>query len=66
MSGIMLGEINKLFALRVMRLHEDDIYRLIKACELYKEQTGSEDMWEAYEQIIQKLEIYKEEFCLND
>jgi len=44
-----------------MRFKNDDIYRLIKACELYQESTGSEWMWEQYKNLIDKLQVYKDQ-----
>ena len=46
-----------------MRFKEHDIYRLINACKIYQDQTGSEWMWEQYDDLIQKLQSYKEEHC---
>ena len=44
-----------------MKFNSDDITRLIRACKYYQDQTGSEYMWEQYENLIQKLEYYDEE-----
>jgi hypothetical protein len=46
-----------------MRFKGTDIYRLIKACEVYQSQTGSEYMWEQYDDLKQKLQVYMEEYC---
>ena len=46
-----------------MRFKADDIYKLIKACECYQEKTGSEYMWEQYDDLKQKLQVYLEEYC---
>ena len=46
-----------------MRFKTSDMHKLIKACEYYKEQTGSEYMWEQYDDLIQKLTYYIEEYC---
>ncbi len=46
-----------------MRLNACDIYRLEKACKMYQEQTGSEYMWDQYENLIEKIYYYKEEYC---
>ena len=46
-----------------MRFKGADIYRLIKACEVYQSQTGSEYMWEQYDDLKQKLQVYMEEYC---
>ena len=44
-----------------MRFKNDDIYSLIRACELYQENTGSEWMWEQYKKLIDKLQLYQEQ-----
>ena len=44
-----------------MKLNSDDITRLIRACRNYQDQTGSEYIWEQYENLIGKLEYYDEE-----
>ena len=49
-------------SLSEMRLNDTDIARLISACLLYQERTGSEYMWEQYDDLIQKLKAYKEEY----
>lgn len=38
-----------------MRLNEADVHRIIKACHLAQETSGSEYMWDEYEHIINKL-----------
>ena len=42
--------------MNAMRLNEGDVARLITACNTYKEQTGSEYMWDEYQHLIEKLE----------
>jgi hypothetical protein len=42
-------------------LNANDINRLIRACELYKEETGSEYMVEEYQHLINKLKTYREQ-----
>ena len=49
-----------------MRFKSTDIYRLIKACEVYQSQTGSEYMWEQYDDLKQKLQVYMEEYCSEE
>ena len=44
-----------------MRLNTNDILRLITACRTYKDQTGSEWMWEQYNKLIDKLQLYQEQ-----
>ena len=46
-----------------MRFNHTDVHRLMKACECYQRQTGSEFMWEKYDDLIQKLKAYQEEYC---
>ena len=45
-----------------MRLNDSDITRLVKACQLYQEKTGSEYMWDEYHELIEKLKRYQEEY----
>ena len=42
--------------MNAMRLTEGDVSRLITACNLYKQNTGSEYIWDQYEHLIEKLE----------
>ena len=47
-----------------MRLNETDVHRIIKACNLAKETSGSEYMWDEYEKIIQNLRTLCEQgYC---
>ena len=47
-----------------MRLSEADVHRIIKACNLAKETSGSEYMWDEYERIIEKLRTLCEQgYC---
>ena len=50
----------------MMRLNTADINRLIRACELYKDYTGSEYIWEEYERLVTKLKYYQEENCVEE
>ena len=50
----------------MMKLNSSDINRLIRACEMYKDQTGSEYMWDEYEHLVKKLRYYQEENCAED
>ena len=43
------------------RLKEQDIDYIIIACKHYQNDTGSEYLWEKYEQIIEKLKLYQEQ-----
>ncbi len=49
-----------------MRLKEEDITRLILACELYKNSTGSEYMWDQYDQLVKTLKTYLEQYSTDD
>ena len=48
-----------------LRLNDTDIYRLITACKLYQEKTGSEYMWEQYADLINKLKHYQDQYSEN-
>ena len=49
-----------------MRLNTNDILRLITACRTYKDQTGSDWMWEQYDDLIHKLITYHDQNLSND
>ena len=49
-----------------MRLNTNDILRLITACRTYQDQTGSEWMWEQYDDLINKLITYHDQNLSND
>jgi len=66
-SGITTVEkINNTDTFMKMRLNDTDLTRIITACKLYQDKTGSEWMWEQYDDLIYKLRIYQEEHCLED
>jgi len=46
----------------MMRFKNEDIVRLIRACEAYKDQTGSEWMWEQYDDLVNKLKVYRDQY----
>ena len=47
-----------------MRLNEGDVARLVTACKLYQENTGSEYMWDEYTHLIEKLEnLCEQGYC---
>jgi len=48
-----------------MRLNDTDLTRLIIACQVYKDQTGSEWMWEQYDDLINKLKAYQENYSTD-
>ncbi len=43
------------------RLRENDIEYLVLACKAYQQNTGSEYLWEKYENLVEKLILYKEQ-----
>ncbi len=49
-----------------MRLNDTDIARLISACLLYQERTGSEYMWEQYDDLINKLNAYQDNYSAEN
>ena len=49
-----------------MRLNDTDIARLISACLLYQERTGSEYMWEQYDDLINKLNAYQDNYSADE
>ena len=49
-----------------MRLNDSDITRLITACKLYQERTGSEYMWEQYDDLINKLRAYQDNYSADN
>ena len=49
-----------------MRLNDTDIARLITACLLYQERTGSEYMWEQYDDLINKLNAYQDNYSADN
>ena len=49
-----------------MRLNDTDIARLITACKLYQEKTGSEYMWEQYDDLINKLNAYQDNYSADN
>ncbi|AHB80508.1 hypothetical protein S-MbCM7_094 [Synechococcus phage ACG-2014h] len=48
-----------------MRLKDTDITRLITACKVYQEKTGSEYMWDQYDELINKLKLYQEQYSTS-
>lgn len=45
----------------MIQLNENDVCRLIRACEYYKDATGSEYMWDEYNKLQLKLRNLGEE-----
>ena len=50
----------------IMRLKEEDITRLILACELYKNSTGSEFIWDKYDELVRTLKTYLEQYSTDE
>ena len=47
-----------------MQFNEKDLSRLLRACEVYQDQTGSEYMWDEYSHLIEKLEqLCEQGYC---
>jgi len=49
----------------MIRFNRHEVCHLIRACEAYKEKTGSEFMWDVYDDIEKKLEAYGEEITTD-
>ena len=50
-----------------MQLHDDHIYRAIKALEYYRDtQAGHEYIWDRYESTIKALKAYQREYSTDD
>jgi hypothetical protein len=49
-----------------MRLNEEDISHLILACEMYKNSTGSEYIWDQYDALIRTLKTYLEQYSTDN
>ena len=47
------------------QLQENDIHRLITACKTQQSETGSEFVWEQYENLIDKLKNKKKSLKSN-
>jgi len=43
------------------RFNSDDINYLILACNAYQEKTGSDEMWDVFSDMKEKLYIYMEQ-----
>ena len=46
-------------------LNCNDVNRLVRACELYKDFTGSDFMWEEYDKLVRKLKTYGDQNFQN-
>ena len=45
----------------MIQFNSGEVCNLIRACECYKEKTGSEYMWDQFDDLQKKLEAYGEE-----
>lgn len=45
----------------MIQFTQAEVCQLIKACETYKQKTGSEYMWDEYDNLQSKLRSYGEE-----
>jgi len=45
----------------MIQFNNDEVCQLIRACETYKDKTGSEYMWDIYDNLQKKLTAYGEE-----
>ena len=45
----------------MIRFNRGEVCNLLRACECYKEKTGSEFMWDVFDDLQKKLEAYGEE-----
>ena len=45
----------------MIQFNEADVCRLIRACEYYKAKSGSDYMWDVYDELQTKLRSYGEE-----
>jgi hypothetical protein len=50
----------------MIQFNEADVCRLIKACEYYKKETGSEYMWDVYDDLQMKLQAYGNEVTTTE
>lgn len=48
-----------------MTLKNEDIERLILACHSHMAASGSEYIWDEYDQLIKKLKTYREQHSTN-
>tara|TARA_R110002012_G_scaffold81786_5_gene206919 strand:+ start:133 stop:339 length:207 start_codon:yes stop_codon:yes gene_type:complete len=49
----------------MIQFREDDIHQLIRACNSYQKETGSEFVWDEYEKLKFKLEAYQKEITTD-
>jgi len=48
----------------MIQFTQEEVCQLIKACETYKAKTGSEYMWDQYQELIQKLDkLCEQGYC---
>ena len=50
----------------MMRFKDEDILRLIRSCELYKEHAGSDTwVWKQYNDLANKLKVYRDQYSVD-
>ena len=50
----------------MIQFNEKELSRLVSACSLAKDGTGSEHIWDDYEKLLQKIKNYQEEYDCPD
>ena len=50
----------------MIKFNTGEVCNLIRACECYKRETGSEFMWDAFDNLQKKLEAYGEEVTTDN
>jgi hypothetical protein len=50
----------------MIQFNESDVCRLIRACEYYKKDTGSDYMWDVYDDLQTKLKAYGNEVTTTE
>ena len=50
----------------MIQFTRDEVCHLIRACDCYKDKTGSEFMWDVYDDLQKKLEAYGEEVITEE
>ena len=50
----------------MIQFNETDVCRLIRACEYYKDKSGSDYMWDVYDDLQMKLQAYGNEVTTTE
>ena len=50
----------------MIQFNRDEVCQLIRDINCYKEKTGSEYMWDVYDELQKKVEAYGEEVTIED